>query len=126
MRPSATLCRNEPFNNLFHTHSIDKLCTYLFLPHFLLAFIPELCQRSYRTIANNGWIFDGLWIFEAFARLWLICSTADAVRKAVIIKLVNIYKTLINNQLFPSLQVGGLHQHFAIPSMFNNLHSTTI
>lgn len=110
-----TIC----FTPILLTNCAHIFFCLIFYSHSFLSFVSDLTQLSQT-------IWDGLWIFEAFARLWLICSTADAVRKAVIIKLVNIYKTLINNQLFPSLQVGGLHQHFAIPSMFNNLHSTTI
>jgi hypothetical protein len=54
-------------------------CVHIFLFLISNSFFNTLFQSS-TTLALT--ICDGLWTMECLSRLWLICSTADAIRQS--------------------------------------------
>ena len=57
-------------------------CAHIFISLIFSfnSFINELFHGS-KTLAAT--IYDGVWIIECLTRLWLICSSVDAIRQSV-------------------------------------------
>jgi len=56
-------------------------CVHIFLSliFYSQSFLNLVCV--YNQLSQTIW--DGLWILDCFIRLWLICSTADSIRRSV-------------------------------------------
>jgi len=78
---------NSRFTPILLTNCAHIFFCLIFFVHSFLSFASDMDQLSQT-------IWDGLWIVEGLVRLWLICSTADAIRDSVyVIILTRSYST---------------------------------